>query len=354
MMDNVKRKIMLVDDNLTNLNVGKNALLDHYDVLPATSAEKMFKLLGRVTPDLILLDVEMPDMGGYEAIKILKNNLATAFIPVIFLTAMNDQESELAGLSLGAVDYITKPFVQTLLLKRIELHLQLEDYNHNLKHMVEEKTKTILEMQNAVFELLAEVVEYKDDVTGGHISRTQKYLRIMLEELVKRGIYTEEVSAWDTRLIVLSSQLHDVGKVAIKDSLLLKEGKLTPEEFEEMKKHTIYGAKIIEKIEANTTERRFIEHARLMALTHHEKWDGSGYPYGLKGEAISLEGRLMAFADVYDALVSTRPYKAPFSHPEAVEIIRKGDGTHFDPALVEVFLAVTDKFLEIRRDETNR
>lgn len=342
---------MLVDDNLTNLNVGKNALLEHYDILPATSAEKMFKLLGRVTPDLILLDVEMPEMGGYEAIKILKSNPETAFIPVIFLTAMIDQESELAGLSLGAVDYITKPFVQTLLLKRIELHLQLEDYNHNLKNMVEEKTKTILEMQNAVFELLAEVVEYKDDVTGGHISRTQKYLRIMLDELIRRSIYSEEVSAWDPRLIVLSSQLHDVGKVAIKDSLLLKEGKLTDEEFEEMKKHTIYGAKIIEKIESNTTGRQFIEHARLMALTHHEKWDGTGYPYGLKGESISLEGRLMAFADVYDALVSTRPYKAPFSHPEAVDIIRQGQGTHFDPALLEVFLAVTDKFLEIRRDE---
>ncbi|MDR1395240.1 MAG: response regulator [Deltaproteobacteria bacterium] len=353
-MDKVKRKIMLVDDNLTNLNVGKNALLEHYDVLPATSAEKMFKLLGRVTPDLILLDVEMPVMGGYEAIKILKSKMETAFIPVIFLTAMNDQESELAGLSLGAVDYITKPFVQPLLLKRIELHLQLEDYNHNLKNMVDEKTRTILEMQNAVFELLAEVVEYKDDVTGGHVSRTQKYLRIMLEELVRKGVYTEEVSSWDNRLIVLSSQLHDVGKVAIKDSLLLKEGRLTPEEFEEMKKHTVYGAKIIEKIESSTSERRFIEHARLMALTHHEKWDGTGYPYGLKGQAISLEGRLMAFADVYDALVSTRPYKAPFTHLQAVDIIRQGSGTHFDPALVEVFLGVTGQFLEIRRDEPRR
>jgi putative two-component system response regulator len=229
-----------------------------------------------------------------------------------------------------------------LLLKRIELHLQLQDYSANLHKMVEAKTRTITELQNAVFDLLSEVVEYRDDVTGGHINRTKQYLLIMLEKMLYSNVYASDIRSWDIRLFVLSSQMHDVGKVAIRDSILLKPGRLTTAEFEEMKKHTIYGARIIEKIENSTTEKDFIVHARLMALSHHEKWDGTGYPYGLAGSAIPIQGRIMAFADVYDALVSQRPYKTAFGHDDAVGIIAQGRGTHFDPALVDVFLSVSD------------
>jgi putative two-component system response regulator len=357
-MDSNKKKVMIVDDNITNLTACKVALAGDYAVLPATSGEKMFKLLERVKPDLFLLDVEMPEMNGYEIIKIIKSNPEIAHIPVIFLTAMSDLGNELAGLTLGAVDYITKPFSPPLLVKRIELHLQIEDQKHtvqeqkqqleyyvnNLELLVENKTHTISELQNAIFSLLSEVVEYRDYVTGGHVFRTSRYIELMIQELLKRDIYSSEIKTWDLHLVVLSSQLHDIGKVAIRDSILLKPGRLTPEEFEEMKKHTIYGAKMIERIEANTTERKFIEHAKILALTHHEWWDGNGYPYNLAGHNIPLQGRIMALADVYDALINTRPYKEALSHKEALRIIEKESGTHFDPSIAAVFLDIADSF----------
>ncbi|MDR1310128.1 MAG: response regulator [Deltaproteobacteria bacterium] len=343
-MDAKPKRVMLVDDNLANLNDGQSALAGRYEVFLATSAPKMFKLLGRVTPDLILLDVEMPDVGGYEAIRRLKADAATASIPVIFLTAKNSIENELEGLSLGAVDYITKPFSHPLLLKRIERHLMVEAFNHDLQRLVDEKTSTIVSMQAAVFDLLAEVVEFRDDVTGGHINRTQRYIGLMLEAMGERGLYLPQISRWDFRLIELSSQLHDLGKVAIRDSILLKPGKLTPEEFEEMKRHTTFGAKIIGRMEGGPTDLNFIAHAKIMALTHHERWDGQGYPSGLSGEAVPLEGRLMAFADVYDALTSRRPYKQAVSHSEAVDIISRGRGSQFDPLLTDIFLDIADRW----------
>ncbi len=355
-MMSARKKIMVVDDNLTNLMAGKNALTDNYDVLPATSGHKMFKLMARARPDLILLDVEMPEMDGYGVIKILKANPDTADIPVIFLTAMTDPGSELEGLSLGAIDYITKPFSKPLLLKRIELHLlveeqkrQLQHYNDNLQCMVEDKTRTIVELQQVLFEILAEVVEYRDDVTGGHIDRTRSYVRILLDELRRRNEYVREMAGWDFDLVVLSSQLHDIGKVAIRDQILLKPGKLTPEEFSEMKRHTDLGAKILAKIETGTSESKFIEHATVMALRPHERWDGTGYPGGLAGADIPLQGRLMAVADVYDALISPRPYKPAISHQEAALIIGQSGGSHFDPKLVEVFQAVAGEFEQASR-----
>ncbi len=359
-MTSARKKIMLVDDNLTNLTAGKNALTDSYDVLPATSGEKMFKLMARARPDLILLDVEMPEMDGYAVIKILKSNSDTRDIPVIFLTAMTDHGSELEGLSLGAIDYITKPFSKPLLLKRIELHLlveeqkrQLQDYNDNLQHMVLDKTRTIVELQQVLFEILAEVVEYRDDVTGGHIDRTRSYVRILLDELRRRNDYVGEMAGWDFDLVILSSQLHDIGKVAVRDQILLKPGKLTTEEFAEMKRHTDYGAKILAKIESGTRESKFIEHATVMALRHHERWDGTGYPGGLAGTDIPLQGRLMAVADVYDALISDRPYKSAMSHQEAARIIIESGGSHFDPKLVEAFRAVEGEFAKTTQTQGN-
>jgi len=354
MSDN-RKTIFLVDDDITNLTVGKNTLSEYYDVFTMNSAARLLKMLEKSIPDLILLDVNMPEMNGYEAIEIIKSKNETKSIPVIFLTAKIDSDSELKGLSLGAIDYITKPFNYKLLLKRIEVHLLVEkqkteliDFNNNLQKMVKAKTQSILELQNTILRTMAELVEYRDNITGEHIGRTHKYLAILFGELIKRGMYAEEIASWDMALVLESSQLHDVGKIVIKDNILLKPGKLSDEEFEEIKLHTIYGEQIIDKMKKSTKEWNFLEHARIFAGTHHEKWDGSGYPRGLKGEEIPLQGRLMAIADVYDALISERPYKKAFTHKEAVDIISKNRGTHFDPTLIDVFLSVSDIFDKIK------
>jgi putative two-component system response regulator len=335
-------------------------LLNDYDVFTVQSGQKLFGLLEKVHPDLILLDIEMPEMSGYEVIQQLKANERWNPIPVVFLTAKSDSGSELEGLTLGAVDYISKPFSPPLLLKRIELHLLLEsqnvklkNYNEHLQELVEEKTKTVVELQNAVLQTMAELVECRDDVTGGHIDRTQKYLRILVDALLEKGVCPKEDSILRDPFFIPSAQLHDVGKIAIRDSVLKKAGPLTKEEFEEMKTHSSFGVKviekIIEKIGTNTSEKAFLEHAKLVAGAHPEKWDGSGYPAGLKGTEIPLHGRLMAIADVYDALISDRPYKKAFSHEEAVDIIAKGRGSHFDPELTDLFLSVSGRFDEAAR-----
>jgi len=350
-MENEKTLIILVDDNPANLRIGKNVLAEKYAVATAPSAEKMFGLLENNSPAMILLDVDMPEVNGYEAIKILKSKPQTKDIPVIFLTARTESDDELAGLSLGAIDYIVKPFQPPLLLKRIEVHLlveaqrkELQYFNENLQKMVEEKTQSILELQNAMLKTMAELVECRDDITGGHIERTQRGIKILLQELEKSGVYREETQGWDMNLLIQSCQLHDVGKISIDDRILKKPGKLSNEEFEEMKKHASFGEQIIEKIEALAKESDFLNYAKIFAASHHEKWDGTGYPRGLKEHEIPLLGRIMAIADVYDALVSERPYKKAFSHDEAVRIIVEGSGTQFDSTLIQVFINAADQF----------
>jgi putative two-component system response regulator len=307
---------------------------------------------------MILLDVDMPETNGYEAIKILKSDPKTKDIPVIFLTARTESGAELEGLSLGAIDYITKPFQPPLLLKRIEVHLlveaqritlekqaaELKNFNDNLQKMVEDKTRSIIELQDALLKTMAEMVEYRDDITGGHIERTQRGIKILLEEIQRSGLFQEEINSWDINLLLQSCQLHDAGKISISDNILKKPGKLDDAEFEEMKKHTSFGGQIIGKIETMAKESDFLKYAKIFAVSHHEKWDGSGYPNRLKENDIPLLGRIMAIADVYDALISVRPYKKAFSHVEAVRIIIEGSGTQFDPVLVEVFSRAADQF----------
>jgi putative two-component system response regulator len=350
---------MLVDDNVTNLMFAKSTLSDIYDVYTVPSAGKMLSLLVSTPVDLILLDIDMPEMDGIEAIKILKDNPATADIPVIFLTALSNPDSEMNGLNLGAVDYISKPFEPRLLHKRVEIHLLMEDqktklasqkkelqnFNSNLQQMVWEKTRLVDELQGAILATVADLVESRDDVTGSHVDRTRRWLQILVEGLIEGGNYKDEVEGWDLPLLYRSSQLHDVGKIHISDTILLKKGKLSPEEFELIKLHTTFGEKIIDKIAAKTAEQDFLTHAKIFAATHHEKWDGTGYPYGLRKKDIPLQGRLLAIADVYDALTSVRPYKVAFPHDYAVEIILKESGTHFDPDLLDIFREIHHKFL---------
>jgi putative two-component system response regulator len=355
--DGERKRVLLVDDNMTNLTSGKEMLKDFYRVYPAPSADIMFDLLDNIIPDMILLDIEMPEMNGYEAIKRLKSIPHWTDIPVIFLTSKTDEGSELEGLSLGAIDYVTKPFSAPLLQKRIENHLfaetqkkQLKEFNTRLEEMVRQKTAQVFNLQTAVLSTVADLVEFRDDMTGGHIYRTQKYLEILLNQMIEENIYAEEIADWDMDYLLPSAQLHDVGKIAISDMILNKPGKLTAEEFDIMKTHAAIGVEAIKKIEQNAEEHAFLRHAKRIAGTHHERWDGEGYPAGVSGEDIPLEGRLMAIADVYDALVSARPYKKPFSTEEARQIIEGGSGKHFDPALVKVFTKVADQFAAVARD----
>ena len=365
-MENSNPKlIMLVDDSGTNLLAGKAALSEGYKVLTAGSAAIMLETLGWSKPELILLDVDMPKMDGFQAIGILKERPETRDIPVIFLTVMDDSVSELKGLELGAVDYIAKPFSPPLLRKRVELHLllkeqtrtledqkrvleeqksELQNYNDNLQYMVEEKTKTILKLQNKLLEAMAEMVEGRDGVTGDHIARTRHFLRILLSAAINAGNWREDASEWDIELLCQSCQIHDVGKIAISDSILKKPEKLTAEEFVEMQQHAAVGVRFIENLEDGGEDSAFLRYAKMFAGYHHERWDGTGYPYGLSGENIPLLGRLMAIVDVYDALISDRPYKKALSHEEAVGIILDGKGTHFDPTLVTLFEQVAEQF----------
>ncbi len=349
-----KPKIIVVDDNVTNLNIVRKALEDQYDLVLVPSGEKALAILAKVNPDLILLDIEMPDMDGFEVIeRIKKMPHPITEVPVIFLTARDDTRTEFEGLDLGAVDYIIKPFSFPLLLKRVELHLklaqqqkELQNYSTNLEGMVREKTLLITQLQYAIVHGLADMVEKRDGNTGGHLARTREYLKELITKTIEEGIYPE-LNDIDVELYAHASQMHDVGKISTPDSILLKEGKLTAEEFSIMQKHTLVGSEAIRSSMKDIQDAEFLLVAAEFALSHHEKWNGTGYPNKLKGEEIPLIGRLMAIVDVYDALISQRPYKNAFSHEQAVEIVIESSGTHFDPKLVEVFSHIADTFKEI-------
>ena len=350
-MNGTRHTIIHVDDNETELYLGKQILQTFYKVFSAMDAETLFETLEHVTPDLILLDVMMPVMSGHDIIKILKSDSRYKDIPVIFATGMDGDEDKIKGLELGAADYITKPLKAPLLLKRISKEIsivqqtkKLLQYNAELNSTVHKKTAEVVGLQNTILSTIADLVELRDNFTGEHITRTQHYLQLLVEKMVSSGVYHEVVSGWDVPFLVMSSQLHDIGKVGIPDIILNKNGKLTPEEFEIIKGHVNIGVAAIEKIISHTQEHAFLRHALYIIGTHHEKWDGSGYILGLKHEDIPLEGRLMAIVDVYDALVSIRPYKKAFSHEEACKIIIDGSGTHFDPQLVDVFLNIHESF----------
>jgi putative two-component system response regulator len=348
------KKIVVMDHDTTFLNFASSALGSKHDVVAVPSNEKLFQAIQKTMPDVILLDAEMSEADGYLTLRKLKNAKDTFHIPVIFSTGKIDPESEIKGLGMGAADYITKPCSQQLFLKRVELHLLFEAQkkeliknNISLEGMVNKKTRTVFDLQNAILKTVAELVECRDNVTGGHIERTQNYLKLFVSILLGYDEYAGHLLSWNLDLLIMSSQLHDVGKISIRDSILMKTSGLTKEEFEEIKKHTIYGTHIIEKIEESTSENEFLQYAKILAGSHHEKWDGTGYPYGLEGEDIPLQGRLMAFVDVYDALTTYRHYKNAYTHEESIELIRQGKGTHFDPRLSEIFLAHEKEFKNV-------
>ncbi|MCL2264644.1 MAG: response regulator [Treponema sp.] len=324
------KTIFVVDDSDTNLSMAEAVLEDHYRVMTMPSAFKMFTLLERLTPDLILLDIEMPEMDGFEALKKLKEDSRWSEIPIMFLTGRNDSEVEARGLELGAVDFVTKPFSALVLLNRIQTHLDIDN-------IIRLRTNQLHRLQNSIVSVLADMVENRDKGTGGHIERTSIYIKVLLNEMKKRRLYVDEIRDWDVEKIISSARMHDLGKISISDIIVNKPGKLTDDEFEVMKRHAVEGERIIDEIILRTGEGDFLRNAKLFAGSHHERWDGKGYPRGLKGEEIPLQGRIMAIVDVYDALVSERPYKKAFSDADALDVIMKNSGTHFDPNIVSLF-----------------
>jgi putative two-component system response regulator len=336
------KTIFIVDDNNVNLFTAEEALSDIYNVITIASAEIMFEFLENIKPDLILLDIMMPDMDGFEALRKLRDNLHYAEIPVMFLTGKRDPETEALGFEMGVIDFVTKPFSAPVLRNRIKTHLDIED-------IIRFRTDNLTRLKNSIISVLANMVENRDTITGNHIERTTRYVRLLLKSMAENQLYSEVLGKWDVELAVSSARLHDIGKIAISDLILNKPEKLTPDEFEAIKTHASEGERIIESIILESGDEIFLQYAKMFAGYHHERWDGLGYPHGLAGEEIPLQGRVMAIADVYDALVSARPYKPALSHDEAVEIIRSGSGTQFDPRLVEVFLSISGQFKDVVR-----
>ncbi|MDR0491985.1 MAG: response regulator [Oscillospiraceae bacterium] len=331
----MQKMIFIVDDSDTNLAMAELALEKQYEVMTLPSAAKMFEMLKKFTPDLILLDIEMPEMTGFEVIRQLKSNKLYESIPVIFLSNMSGATDEALGLELGAVDFIAKPFSKPVLLNRLKLHLHIDD-------MINERMSNLLKLQNGIVFAMADLVESRDKNTGGHIERIARYTRVLVSAMLEFGVYVDELQTWDLDTFISSVRLHDVGKIAIPDSILNKPASLTSEEFGIMKTHSAEGKQIMEKIIRQTDGAEFLLNAKLSTY-HHERWDGKGYSYGLKGTDIPLQGRIVAIVDVYDALTSARPYKEPFTDEAALKCIQDGIGKQFDPEIAKVFLSIQDR-----------
>lgn len=344
MGNNDRSHVLVVDDNATNLKLAEQTLKPLYKVTSLLSGEQALKFLSKNKPDLILLDIKMPGMDGFQTIKAIKSNIDTKSIPVIFLSALSESSSELNGLSLGATDFISKPFVPEIMLRRVGMQIELKKYRTDMENLVNEKTKMVEKLQDAIVLSITDLVEFRDKITGGHARRTAEYLKLLLEHLKETEKYREILTDEYIANILRAAPLHDVGKIGINDNILTKTGILDDSEFEYMKQHTILGGLAFERALEKVPGNEFLRVARDMALGHHERWNGAGYPYGLSKEEIPFSARLMAIADVYDALTTKRSYKEPASHDDAIALMKSLKGTHFQPELIDEFLECADKF----------
>ena len=345
--------ILIVDDHPENLTIIGELLQPTYAVRAANSGERALRLAEMLPqPDLVLLDVMMPGMDGYEVLARLRGSAATAAIPVIFLTALNSSEDEERGLMLGAMDYITKPIRPSILMARVRTQIELKqaralmrDRNDWLEAEVARRLAETLRIQDVTIHALARLAETRDPETGNHLLRTQAYVRVLGRRLQAEPRFAAQIDDEFLALLAKSAPLHDIGKVGIPDNVLLKPGKLSPDEWTVMKTHAQIGADAISRAERDVAQPvPFLQIAKQIARSHHERWDGSGYPDGLAGEAIPLPARLMALADVYDALISRRVYKPPFPLELACSMILAERGRHFDPAVVDAFADCVAEF----------
>ena len=336
----MQQTIFVVDDSDVILHEAEVGLSPYYNVLTMPSGMSMFAMLKNIRPSLILLDISMPEINGFQVLEVLKKHSKYSAIPVMFLTGMTDEETKAKCFELGAVDFIAKPFSIPVLVNRIKLHL-------NIARRIQERASALEHAHRGLMAVLADVVESRDKNTGGHVNRTTRYIKLLIQGMIDRNVYAAELDEWNITDTAICAALHDVGKISIPDVVLNKTGKLTAEEFDLMKTHAEKGVEIINKVIRRTGEDKFLYPSRIFAGYHHENWDGSGYPYGLKGRDIPLAGRIMAIVDVYDALVSVRPYKEAFPHEDAVAIISEDSGKKFDPAIVDVFMSIKDEFASL-------
>ncbi|GHU12895.1 response regulator [Spirochaetia bacterium] len=342
------KRILVVDDNLAILKQISTSLADNYEVSLAKSGLLALQICMKEKPDLILLDIEMPDMDGFDVISRLKQNLYLYPVPVIFLTASHDKTIEVKALESGARDFITKPVEKSILLHRIELHLRLISYQAQTE-------QAVMTLSDSIAMSFSELIECRDEDTGGHVQRTSKYVELLGQDLINKGLFSEELNPRELQLMVRAAPLHDIGKIAISDRILLKAGRLDDVEFSMMKRHAEIGGAILDRMFQRTPAQSYLRYACLVAESHHERYDGKGYPAGLKGNNIPLCGRIMAVADVYDALRDNRVYRTGLSHSQTCSMILEKKGTHFDPFVVDSFNDVQKQLQEIsNRPEKER
>jgi putative two-component system response regulator len=324
------KKILVVDDNLSSLKQIGAQLGESYDISLAKSGALALQICMREKPDLILLDIEMPEMDGFETLKRLRLNRYLGSIPVIFLTGNHDTETEVRGLQSGARDFITKPVEKSILLHRIDLHLRFSSYQAHLEN-------TAANLSDSMAMAFAELIECRDENTGEHVARTSKYVGMLGRKLMDKGMFVEELTPTDLNLMVRAAPFHDIGKIAVSDRVLLKPDRLDDEEFAAMKRHTVIGEEILDNMLSRTPAQQYLQYAKMIAASHHERFDGKGYPRGLSGDDIPLCARIMAVADVYDALVADRVYRKGLKHTEACRIILDGKDSSFDGRVLSAF-----------------
>ena len=340
--------ILVVDDDTANLALAQKILGKEYRIAAANSGTVAFKYLENKCPDLIRLDINRPDMEGFQVMVKLREMEQCAHVPVIFLTADNDPETETKCFATGAVDFVIKPFIPDVLLSRVRKTLELETYRTNLEKMIEEQTRIITartrrisQIQEQIIMGMATLIETRDNSTGKHVKNTKTYVRMIANELKERGMFTDILTEDYIVNVCKAAPLHDVGKIKISDAILRKPGRLNEEEYNAMKLHTVYGREIINEIIGGVEDPNYVKIAEDIAMYHHERWDGTGYPIGLKGEDIPLCARIMALADVFDALYEERCYKEPIRPVyKIMQTLKDGKGTQFDPVITEVFVSM--------------
>ena len=348
--------ILIVDDIEINRMILRNILQDDYEIIEASSGTEVFKILfeDNILPTVVLLDIIMPDIDGFQVLERIKLNEKTKNIPVLFITAADSDETESRGLKSGAADYVTKPFNHDIVRARVDNHINLARYRHSLEQLVMIKAAEVTKTYEQTLEVLATIIEYRNFESGAHVRRTTLLTEVIVAKMLNMEKFSPLLRRENAHSMIKAAALHDIGKIGISDTILLKPGKLTPEEFDIIKTHTTIGKQIIDSIAVELPDHDFyLKYANDICYGHHERWDGKGYPRGLKGGEIPISARIISVVDVYDALVSPRCYKAAFSHDDSLKIILDGRGTQFDPDIVDIIPELSPEFRRIEESHSD-
>ncbi|EOS21092.1 hypothetical protein C806_04677 [Lachnospiraceae bacterium 3-1] len=346
----MKKTILVVDDNKLNLAIAQTLLAEEYHVETVNSGELALQYLGESETDLVLLDIQMPKMDGFEVMRHIQGDEILRKIPVIFLTGDRTEETEEICFQMGAMDYIGKPFVPGVMMQRVRRTLELQGYRKNLEDMVEQQLERITQLQQGIIITIANLIESRDGTTGEHVKRTSAYVELLLKKMQEKGVYKEILTPTYVDYLKKASPLHDIGKITVPDRILQKPGALTQDEYDLIKLHAKAGGRLIEENMDCIVDKEFVEIAQDIAACHHERWNGTGYPRGLQGKEIPLSARILAIADVFDALVSKRQYKEKMTLEQAFEIMEKERGEDFEPILLDTFLDAREELCELMKE----